>query len=165
VDHERQRCTEALAGVNLEVGEGEFTAIIGPSGCGKTTFLNAADGLIEIDRGRIEIDGTPVRGPGPDRAMVCDLALLLLDEPFASLDAQTRELMQAELLRLWGETRKTSLFITHQIDEACYLADRVVVFSRRPAVVKEGPPALDQQPIRGRRPAHLTAVRETQGRA
>ena len=62
--------------------------------------------------------------------------MLLLDEPFATLDAQTREFMQHELLRIWGETRKTALFITHDIKEAVYLADRVVVFTRRPGHVK-----------------------------
>ena len=60
-----------------------------------------------------------------------------MDEPFASLDAQTRELMQEELTRIWEEARKTVLFITHQIDEAIYLADRVVVFSGRPGKVKD----------------------------
>ena len=70
------------------------------------------------------------------RALAINPDVLLMDEPFASLDAQTRELMQAELLRIWSEERKTVLFITHQIDEAVYLADRVIVFSGRPATVK-----------------------------
>jgi NitT/TauT family transport system ATP-binding protein len=66
------------------------------------------------------------------RALVVDPTVLLMDEPFASLDAQTREVMQGELLDIWGQTRKTVLFITHQIDEAVYLSDRVIVMSARP---------------------------------
>jgi len=66
------------------------------------------------------------------RALAIDPEVLLMDEPFAALDAQTREIMQRELLKIWGERKKTVLFITHQIDEAIYLADRVLVFSFRP---------------------------------
>jgi len=70
------------------------------------------------------------------RALTIDPDILLMDEPFASLDAQTREIMQAELLRIWRSNRKTVLFVTHQIDEAVFLADRVVVMTSRPGQVK-----------------------------
>jgi NitT/TauT family transport system ATP-binding protein len=66
------------------------------------------------------------------RAIAVDPEVLLMDEPFAALDAQTRELMQAELLGIWAQAQKTVLFITHQIDEAIYLSDRVIVMSARP---------------------------------
>ncbi|MDK1490167.1 ABC transporter ATP-binding protein [Sinorhizobium sp. 7-81] len=71
------------------------------------------------------------------RALAVDPELLLLDEPFAALDAQTREFMQFELLRILDRAQKTGVFITHQIDEAIFLSNRVVVFSARPAKVKE----------------------------
>jgi NitT/TauT family transport system ATP-binding protein len=66
------------------------------------------------------------------RALAIDPEVLLMDEPFAALDAQTREIMQRELLKIWQQKRKTVLFITHQIDEAIYLADRILIFSSRP---------------------------------
>jgi NitT/TauT family transport system ATP-binding protein len=71
------------------------------------------------------------------RALAVDPELLLLDEPFAALDAQTREIMQGELVKIWEATHKTALFITHQIDEAVYLSDRVVVMTARPGQIRD----------------------------
>jgi NitT/TauT family transport system ATP-binding protein len=71
------------------------------------------------------------------RALTVGADVLLMDEPFAALDAQTRVIMQAELLRIWRETQKTVLFVTHQIDEAVYLSDRVLIFTTRPGRLKE----------------------------
>jgi NitT/TauT family transport system ATP-binding protein len=70
------------------------------------------------------------------RALVMNPELLLLDEPFAALDAQTREFMQVELLKILARAKTTALFITHQINEAVFLAQRVVVFTARPAGIK-----------------------------
>ncbi len=209
IHHRRQRYGDMLLAVDrvsLEIGEGEFVAIVGPSGCGKTTFLNAIDGLLPLTSGTLALNGRRIDRPGRDRAMVfqqpsllpwrtvtrnvayglelqhlpkvealatasrfvelvglkgfeesyplelsggmqqrvnlaralaLDPEILLLDEPFAALDAQTRETMQQELLRVWSETRKTAIFITHDIVEAVYLADRVFVFTARPGRLKE----------------------------
>jgi NitT/TauT family transport system ATP-binding protein len=197
---------EALRGIELSIGEGEFVSIVGASGSGKSTLLRIIDGLLEPTDGQIYVDGSTVKRPGRDRAMVfqqdallpwktvienvsygltlasvpkakahttaqrfinlaglrgfehhfphqlsggmrqrvnvaralaVDPKILLLDEPFAALDAQTREIMQTELLSIWQQTRKTVVLITHQIDEAVFLADRVIVFSARPGTVRE----------------------------
>ena len=196
----------ALRGFNLEVGKGEFVSIVGPSGCGKSTFLNLLLGLIRPDSGEMTLAGSPISGPGQERAMVfqefgllpwrtvranVELGLelkgvasperaqratelitlvglkdfehhyphelsggmkqrvglaralatepevLLMDEPFAALDAQTRDLMQTELLQIWERTKKTVLFVTHSIEEAAYLSDRVIIMTARPGRAKE----------------------------
>jgi sulfonate transport system ATP-binding protein len=184
---------------------GEFVVVVGPSGCGKSTLLNLAAGMIAPTSGSIDLDGQPVREPGPDRSMVfqdhglfpwlsaaqniefglkmagfskserrdrvgealrlvhlsdsakklihelsggmrqrvaiaralvMDPAVLLMDEPFAALDAQTRTLMHAQLQELWGQTRKTILFVTHSVGEAVRLADRIIVLHAYPGRIR-----------------------------
>src|SRR5277367_6668886 len=197
---------KVLDGINLEIAEKEFVAIVGPSGCGKTTCLRIVAGFEQPTSGSVSLNGRPVTGPAPDRAVVfqhfalfpwktvrenLDLGLrnknlakprrddlitdalhlmnleshadafphqlsggmqqrvaiarayvldpevLLMDEPFGSLDAQTRVVMQEELVRLARVNPRTVLFITHSVEEAVYLADRVVVMTRRPGRIKE----------------------------
>src|SRR5262249_19334645 len=204
----------ALVSVDLDVKEGEFVTIVGPSGCGKSTLLYILGGFIGADRGKIEVEGRAVTGPGVDRGVVFqeyalfpwltvaqniryglemtgvlraereaivsrliktiglqgfehrfprelsggmkqrvaiartlayDPKTRLLDEPFGALDAQTRETMQDELLRLWQATRKTVVMVTHDVNEAVYLSERVLVMSQRPGrIVQEFPIALDR---------------------
>ncbi|MEM0503356.1 MAG: ABC transporter ATP-binding protein [Archaeoglobaceae archaeon] len=70
------------------------------------------------------------------RALVCDPELLLMDEPLSALDAQTRMEMQAELVKIWQRTKKTIVYVTHSIEEAVFLADRILILSKRPAKVR-----------------------------
>jgi NitT/TauT family transport system ATP-binding protein len=206
--HRERKKLTALRDFSLTVDRGEFVVLVGPSGCGKTTFINAVSGLVQPWEGTIEVNGRPVTGPGPDRAMVfqdyalmpwrtvesnirmpfelqklglskqemsdrvrhyidlvgltgfersfpyelsggmkqrvgiaralvCEPDILLADEPFAAIDAMTREAMQSELERIVAKTGQTVVFITHSIDEAITLADRVVVVSFRPGRIKE----------------------------
>jgi NitT/TauT family transport system ATP-binding protein len=199
--NQRGGVVRALGAVDLDVAPGEFVCLIGPSGCGKSTLLNLFAGLDRPDTGELRIDGTPISGPGPDRAVLfqepalfpwlsvrrnvefaleligtprdertnvamhwlrrvhlgrfaesqphelsggmrsraalaralaCRPQVLLADEPFAALDAQTREILQHELQEVWSEVRNTFIFVTHNVREAVFLADRVVLMSAPP---------------------------------
>jgi NitT/TauT family transport system ATP-binding protein len=195
----------AIQGITLTCEPGEFVVVVGPSGCGKSTLLNIAAGMVKADAGTVSLDGRPVKGPGPDRAMVfqehglfpwltaaqniafglkmagvpkgeredrvsraldmvhlthsarklvhelsggmkqrvaiaralvMDPAVLLMDEPFAALDAQTRTLLHEQLQELWIQTHKTILFVTHSVGEAVRLADRIVVLHSHPGRIR-----------------------------
>ncbi|MHC1631917.1 MAG: ABC transporter ATP-binding protein [Methanotrichaceae archaeon] len=71
------------------------------------------------------------------RALVSEPRALLMDEPFGALDAQTRNIMQSELLRIWADEKKTVIFVTHSVDEAIYLGDKIVIMSARPGRIKD----------------------------
>ena len=211
---------EALAGIELDVADGETVALIGPSGCGKSTLLGIIGGLLEPTAGRVTFSGSapadslnpftyvfqdfallPWRSVaanvgialehralsaaerreriaaalaltgltefaaaypkqlsggmrqrvGIARALVVRPAVLLLDEPLSALDAQTRELLMEDLLAIWAREKSTRVYVTHNLEEAARLADRVVVLSRRPG--------------RARRPARRRARSRECGRA
>jgi NitT/TauT family transport system ATP-binding protein len=203
-EHGRESLT-AIDGIAHTVPTDTFAVIVGPSGCGKSTLLHMVAGLEAPSSGAVLVDGRPVAGPAPDRAVVfqkfalfpwktvrgnIDFGLrnlgvpaaereatvrhyltlmglegfgdrfphqlsggmqqrvaiarayavrprvLLMDEPFAALDAQLRVVLQENLVQLWARERGTVLFITHSVDEAVYLADDLIVMTRRPGRIK-----------------------------
>jgi NitT/TauT family transport system ATP-binding protein len=230
----RGRPVDALAGINLEIGAGEFFCIVGPSGCGKTTLLRILAGLETESSGSIDVVREGATGSSNDhngtqqplnsmvfqeqsifpwmnvrdniafglkaqglargaryriaepyirkvglagfedalpyqlsggmkqrvsiaRAFANDPEILLMDEPFAALDEQTKLILQAELLRIWDDTRKTVLYVTHSIDEAIVLADRILVMSARPGRIKD---VIDVASVFGR-PRQVEAVKSS----
>ena len=84
-----------------------------------------------------ELSGGMLKRVDLARAYAINPKVLLMDEPFGPLDAQTRSIMQDELSRIWSEEKKTIVFVTHDIEESVYLADRIIIFSKRPASIKK----------------------------
>ena len=104
----------------------------------RVTELIATVGLQDFaDNYPAEISGGMKKRLGLIRILAYEPEVLLLDEPFAALDAQTREFLQEDLLRLWRNYRKTVIFVTHDLTEAILLSDRIVLFSNRPAIVRK----------------------------
>ena len=107
----------------------------------RTEIVDRLIGVIGLkgfeDRFPRELSGGMKQRVAIARTLACDPAILLLDEPFGALDAQTREVMQDELLRIWLGTRKTVLMVTHDVTEAVYLSDRICVMSARPGKIVE----------------------------
>ena len=149
--------------VSFTVEKGEFISLIGPSGCGKSTVLKVLAGLLEPMAGTIMVDDAPqqqalenlkefglagyehaypsqLSGGMRQRAAflrtaLCDSDILLLDEPFGALDVITREDMQDWLNRMRQRLDRTTLLVTHDIDEAIYLSDRILILGQRPATI------------------------------
>ncbi len=125
-------------------------SIRGRSASARSTLL-ASVGLGEFaDRYPRELSGGMRQRAAIVRALIHDPPLLLMDEPFGALDALTREQMRVDLEALWLSTRKTVVFITHSIDEAVLLADRVVVMSARPGPDRARAPRGSAAPARPR---------------
>ncbi|MCF1450113.1 ABC transporter ATP-binding protein [Agrobacterium vitis] len=151
----------ALKDFNMAVERGEFVAVVGPTGCGKSTTLNLVTGLAKPSAGEVRLMGGPVNGIDPRvglgkflhhyphqlsggmrkrvalaQTFINEPEILLMDEPFSALDVQTRTVMHEELLKLWAERKASVIFVTHDLEEAVALADKVYVLTAGPATVK-----------------------------
>ena len=117
-------------------------------------------GLKEFADSRVhELSGGMKQRVGIARALVNHPDVILMDEPFGALDAQTRNIMQAQLVSILEKTEQTVIFITHSVDEALFLSDRVVLLSKRPSVIKEVID-LDWPRPRDRSAPEFTALRK-----
>ncbi len=125
--------------VERNIGFGLMTRGVAAADAGKR--VDAALRLVGLTRFRHhyphQLSGGMRQRGAIARAFVTDPAMLLMDEPFAALDAQNRIILQAELVRIWEETGKTVVYITHSIDEALLLGDRTVVMTAQPGRIKE----------------------------
>jgi NitT/TauT family transport system ATP-binding protein len=122
---------------NVELGL-ELKGIPSSERAQRATELIKLVGLKDFERHYPhELSGGMKQRVGLARALATEPEVLLMDEPFAALDAQTRDLMQTELLQIWERTKKTVLFVTHSIEEAAYLSDRVIIMTARPGRAKE----------------------------
>jgi NitT/TauT family transport system ATP-binding protein len=121
---------------NVELGL-ELKGVPAPTRHERSTELISLVGLTGFENHYPhELSGGMKQRVGLARALATDPEVLLMDEPFAALDAQTRDIMQTELLHMWDRTKKTVLFVTHSIEEAAYLSDRVIVMTARPGRTK-----------------------------
>src|SRR5207248_2964102 len=140
------RSEQAVDHLLLTVPAGEICVLVGPSGGGKTTALKLVNRLIELTSGDIRIAGRSQR-VGLARAIAADPPLMLMDEPFGAIDPIVRARLQDEFLRLQNEVRKTVVFVTHDIDEAIKIGDRIAILRRGGRLAQyDTPKAILEQP-------------------